>query len=125
MPYRTSRERFEELAEDAVASLPEKFRNYFTNITILVEDYPDEEDQRRLNVNKHNLLGLFSGVPYPLKGGFFETPYPLPDQIILFQKNIESICSSEQELTTQIRKTIVHEVGHYFGLSERDLRKYE
>jgi predicted Zn-dependent protease with MMP-like domain len=64
-------------------------------------------------------------VPYPRKGGFFDIPYPLPDKIILFQKNIERICSTEKNLVEQIQKTLVHEVGHYFGLSERDLRGYE
>ena len=119
-----SRERFEELAEKALETLPEEFRKYFTNITIIIEDYPGGHDTRRLNIRKESLLGLFSGVPYHRKGGFFEIPYPLPDKIILFQKNIESICINENELIEQIRKTLIHEVGHYFGLSERDLRGY-
>ena len=124
MSYRVSRERFEELAEKALETLPEEFRKYFINITIIIEDYPGEQDTKRLNVKKDFLLGLFSGVPYHRKGGFFEIPYPLPDKIILFQKNIENICSDEGELIEQIRKTLIHEVGHYFGLSERDLRGY-
>ena len=125
MAYKTSRERFEELVEKAVETLPEEHIKYFDNITIIVEDYPGPEDTKRLNRGGGILLGLFSGVPYPHKGGFFDIPYPLPDKIILFQKNIEKISSSEKELTEEIQKTLVHEVGHYFGLSERDLRKYE
>jgi predicted Zn-dependent protease with MMP-like domain len=125
MAYRTSRENFEALIEKALEELPEEFAGYFTNITITAEDYPSAEDAGRVNANRGLLLGLFSGVPYPRKGGFFDIPYPLPDRIILFQKNIEAICSTERELIDQIRKTLVHEVGHYFGLSEKDLRKYE
>jgi predicted Zn-dependent protease with MMP-like domain len=125
MAYRTSRERFEELVDRAVETLPEEYTRYFGNITIIVEDYPGPEDTNRFGKGKGLLLGLFSGVPYPHKGGFFEIPYPLPDKITLFQKNIEAICSSEDELIEQIQKTLVHEVGHYFGLSERDLSKYE
>jgi len=125
MAFRISREDFERLAERALETLPEEYGRYFTNITIIVEDYPSNEDTKRLNTKKELLLGLFSGVPYPQKGGFFNIPYPLPDKIILYQKNIESICSTENELIEQIQKTLVHEVGHYFGLSERDLRKYE
>ncbi len=125
MAYRISRERFEELVERAVATLPEEYTRYFSNITIIVEDYPGSEDIKRFSRGGGLLLGLFSGVPYPRKGGFFEIPYPLPDKITLFQKNIETICSSEDELIEQIQKTLVHEVGHYFGLSERDLSKYE
>src|SRR5512146_2745127 len=125
MAHRTSRERFEELVDRAVETLPEEYTRYFGNITIIVEDYPGAEDTKRFGKGRGLLLGLFSGVPYPRKGGFFEIPYPLPDKITLFQKNIEAMVSSEDELIEQIQKTLVHEVGHYFGLSERDLSKYE
>ncbi|MEK7196847.1 MAG: metallopeptidase family protein [Nitrospirota bacterium] len=124
MSFRISREDFERLAEKALETLPGEYRKYFTNITITVEDYPSNEDAGRVNARRENLLGLFSGVPHPRKGGFFEIPYPLPDRIILFQKNIESICSSEKELIEQIQKTLIHEIGHYFGLSEGDLRRH-
>jgi len=124
MAFRISKEDFERLAEKALETLPTEYNKYFTNITIIIEDYPRREDAGRLNTKKELLLGLFSGVPHPKKGGFFDIPYPLPDKIILFQKNIESICSNEKELIEQIQKTLIHEVGHYFGLSERDLRRH-
>lgn len=125
MAFRVSREEFEILVERALESLPEEYRRYFENITVIVEDYPSSEEAGRVNTRRDNLLGLFSGVPYPRKKGFFDIPYPLPDKIILFQRNIESICSTEEELIEQIQKTLIHEVGHYFGLSERDLRRHE
>ncbi|MBI5057691.1 MAG: metallopeptidase family protein [Nitrospirae bacterium] len=125
MSYSVSREHFEKLAEEALKTLPEEYRKYFVNITIMIEDYPGEDDIKKLNTRKHGLLGLFSGVPYTKKGGFFDIPYPLPDRIMLFQKNIESICSNEDQLVDQIRKTLVHEIGHYFGFSEKELREYE
>ncbi|MBI4685028.1 MAG: metallopeptidase family protein [Nitrospirae bacterium] len=125
MSYSVSRERFEMLAEEAVENLPGEYRKYFTNITITIEDYPTGGEAKKLNVRRGCLLGLFSGVPYPSKGGFFNIPYPMTDRIILYQKNIEDICASEAELIEQIRKTLIHEFGHYFGLSERDLREYE
>jgi predicted Zn-dependent protease with MMP-like domain len=125
MPFRVTREDFEKVVEKALETLPEEYRQFLTNITLTIEDYPSKEDAGRLNTHKELLLGLFSGVPYPRKGGFFDIPYPLPDTIILFQKNIENICSTEMELEEQIRVTLIHEVGHYFGLSEGDLRKYE
>ena len=125
MTFRVSREHFERLVEKALETLPEEYRRYLTNITIIIEDYSGSGDAKRLNSKKELLLGLFIGVPYPKKKGFFDIPYPLPNKIILFQKNIENICSTEKELIEQIQKTFIHEVGHYFGLSERDLRKYE
>ncbi len=125
MSFSVSREQFESLAEESIRTLPEEFRRYFENITIIVEDQPDSEEARRLKSRRELILGVYSGVPYPEKKGFFNIPYPLPDKIILFQRNIEDICSSEKELTEQIRKTLIHEVGHYFGLSEGDLRRHE
>jgi len=123
MSYRVNRADFDALVEKAVEKLPNEFKNYFTNITIMVEDYPSTEDKNPMS-SKGLLLGLFKGVPYTRKGGFFNIPYPLPDTIILFQKNIESLCSSEEDLIKQIVKTLIHEVGHYFGFSEKDLKKY-
>ena len=125
MAFRVNRERFRELAESALERLPEEYRKYFMNITISVEDYPCREDAERLNLKRNRLLGLYSGVPHTDKGGFFTIPYPLPDRIILYQRNIEDICSTEEELVEQIWKTLIHEVGHYFGLSEKDMGKYE
>ncbi len=125
MSFRVSKEHFESLVEKAMETLPDKYKKYFTNITVIVEDYPGKEDAGRLTSGKELLLGLFSGVPYHRKGGFFDIPYPLPDKIILFQRNIENICSTEKELIEQIQATLIHEVGHYFGLSEEDLRKHE
>ncbi len=125
MAFRVSREDFEKLVEEALDRLPERYKKYFANIAITVEDLPGEEDRSRLTPGGGLLLGLFSGVPYPRKGGFFDIPYPLPDKIILFQKNIESICSTEEDLIREIQATLIHEVGHYFGLSEGDLSKYE
>ena len=125
MAFRVNRERFRELAESALERLPEEYRKYFMNITISIEDYPCREDAERLNLKRNRLLGLYSGVPHTDKEGFFTIPYPLPDRIILYQRNIEDICSTEEELVEQIWKTLIHEVGHYFGLSEKDMGKYE
>ena len=125
MAFRVSRDEFERLVEKALESLPSRYRKNFTNIAVTVEDYPSEEERRNLTPGRGLLLGLFSGTPYPRKGGFFDIPSPFPDRIILFQKNIEAICSSEDALIRQIRMTLIHEVGHYFGMSEEELRDYE
>jgi len=125
MPYRTSREHFERIVETALETLPEEFKRYFTNISVAVEDYPAPGVTEGMGVKRESLLGIFSGVPYPHKGGFFDIPYSLPDAIILYKKNLERICSSEKELVEQVRQTVIHEFGHYFGLSESELRKYE
>jgi predicted Zn-dependent protease with MMP-like domain len=125
MTYRTSREHFNRLVEETLAKLPEEFLEYFTNVMVMVEDYPSRKEARKMDIPRDELLGLFSGTPYPSRGGFFNVPNPLPDTIILFKRNIERICATEGELIEEIRKTLIHEVGHYFGLSEDALRSYE
>ena len=108
------REKFEELAEQALAALPEIFRQKLTNVVVIVEDYPPHEAD-----NKTLLLGLFHGVPRTEKSVFFATP---PDQIFLYQKNIEAVCSTDEHIRKEIRRTLLHELGHYFGLDENELR---
>ena len=66
------------------------------------------------------LLGIFHGVPRTTKS-VFDLPTG-PDHIVLYQKNIEAVCSNEEEVREQIRLTVIHELGHYFGMSEDQLR---
>jgi len=108
------RSKFEALVEQAVKRLPRAFREKLTNVAIIVEDLPPAEAQ-----TEGLLLGLFHGIPRTEKSVFFSSP---PDRIFLYQRNIEAICASEAEVRRQIRATLLHEVGHYFGLSEDELR---
>jgi predicted Zn-dependent protease with MMP-like domain len=125
MPYRISRDRFETLVERALQRVPRRFKKHFGNISVIVEDRPSDEDADAVEVPPDELLGLFRGTDYGSKGGLFDIPPPLPDTIVLYQKNLEEICASEEELIGEIRATVVHEVGHYFGLSEEELEQYE
>jgi predicted Zn-dependent protease with MMP-like domain len=108
------RRKFEALVSQALHGLPKAFREKLTNVVIIVEDLPPEQAQ-----SEGLLLGLFHGIPRTEKSVFFSSP---PDRIFLYQRNIEAICSSETEVRRQIRATLLHEVGHYFGLSEDELR---
>jgi len=109
------RERFEKLVEQALESLPEVFQGKLTNVAIIVEDRPPRESE-----SGSLLLGLFHGVPRTEKSVFQSTP---PDRIFLYQKNIETVCSSDEEIRQQVRSTLLHELGHYIGLSENELRE--
>lgn len=124
MPYRVTREEFTTIAEAALAHIPREFRKRLKNISIIVEDYPSREDAQGVGATRRDLLGLFSGAGYPEKDRFF-APLPMPDKVFLYQRNIERYCSSKEELTEEIRKTLIHEIGHYFGLSEEELQQYE
>ena len=107
------RTKFEALVAQALDNLPKTFREKLTNVAIIVEDLPPKEAK-----SEGLLLGLFHGIPRTEKSVFLSTP---PDRIFLYQRNIEALCASEAEVRRQIRATLLHEVGHYFGLSEDEL----
>jgi predicted Zn-dependent protease with MMP-like domain len=113
------REHFVKVVEEALDAIPQEFRSRIRNVAVLVEDTPPNQPspqsgQRRL------LLGFFHGVP-TTKKSIFDLPTG-PDYIVLYQKNIEAVCSSEAGVREQIRLTIIHELGHYFGMDENQLK---
>jgi len=123
-----TRERFAEVAGEVLDHLPELFRRRIHNVAVLVEDYPPQQRPRPRAPRpragaagpRELLLGVFVGVPRTEKS-VFQTPAG-PDHIVLYQKNIEAVCRSEAEVREQIRRTLLHELGHYFGMTEAELR---
>ncbi len=115
---------FEELIKLALSSLPEKFRKKMENIAVVVEDLPSLELLREMNIaSPYGLLGVYRGVPYTRRGIWYRNV--LPDTIIIFKKPIEIRCKNKDEIRETIRKVVIHEIGHYFGLKEADLRRIE
>ena len=114
------REDFVKVAEEALDSLPEEFRSRIQNVAILVEDVPPNQSRPQLGQKRRLLLGIFHGVP-ATKKSVFDLPTG-PAHIVLYQKNIEAVCSSEVEVRHQIRQTLIHELGHYFGMTEEQLK---
>jgi len=115
-----NRRQFEQLVEEALAELPARYRDLLSNIVIIVEDYPRRRRSRRSKAPSEQslLLGEFYGIPRTEKSVFEPGP---PDQVFLYQKNIEAICATEEEIREQVRLTVLHELGHYFGLKEDEL----
>src|SRR6266852_9872160 len=114
------RERFVKAVEEAPDSLPQEFRSRIQNVAVLVEDVPPNQPSPKSGQQRRLLLGVFHGVP-TTKKSIFDLPSG-PDHIVLYQKNIEAVCSSETEVRKQIRLTVIHELGHYFGLDENQLK---
>ena len=116
-------ERFLEIVEEAVSEIPEEFAHYMENIEISVEQYPSLELLREMGLRSTDtLLGVYRGVPYTRRRASWSPLFP--DEIVIFQKPIERICrGDERAIRRQIRRTVVHEIGHYFGISERRLRE--
>lgn len=108
--YVVTREEFEQLVSNALDELPDTFADELKNVAILVDDIHPE--------NSH-LLGLYHGVALP-KRTFDHSGYP-PDTISIYQLPIQWIVNSAEELAHQVKVTVFHEVGHYFGMSEAEL----
>jgi predicted Zn-dependent protease with MMP-like domain len=131
-----NREKFDSIVEEVLASLPSEFQTRLQNVAILVEDAPSITPRSRLGTKRRPgprpkprsgrserqelLLGLFQGVPRTRKSVFDIATGP--DRIVLYQKNIEAICSNDTEIREQIRLTVIHELGHYFGMDEDQLK---
>lgn len=113
-------EDFVKVAEEALDSLPKEFRSRIQNVAILVEDFPPNQSPGKIGQQRRLLLGIFHGVP-ATKRSVFDISLG-PAHIVLYQKNIEAVCSSETEIRQQIRQTLMHELGHYFGMTEEQLR---
>jgi predicted Zn-dependent protease with MMP-like domain len=103
-----NREAFFKVIEDSLGSLPKEFRSRIQNVAILVEDVPPHQAPPQLGQQRRLLLGIFHGVP-ATKKSVFDVPTG-PAYIVLYQKNIEAVCSNEAEIRQQIRQTLLHEL---------------
>lgn len=117
---RMSPAEFERAVADAVESLPPRFKQYLDRIVIDVEARPTPDDCRELGVDDPSeLFGTYFGTP--LTERQLDEPPALPDRIVIYQKNVETVCKNRKELVREIAVTVLHEIGHHFGLDEDDL----
>jgi predicted Zn-dependent protease with MMP-like domain len=117
-----TRERFEETAAEVYNDLPSVFGERIDNVHIVVEDYPTDEDTQKTHSSKTTLLGLYQGIPLTHRGTWYGVQPTTPDKISLYQKNIESVCHDDEEVAERIREVLLHELGHYFGMNEDEIR---
>lgn len=116
--------RFKELVDEALQSIPEEFRSALTNIAIVIEPEPTAEQLAHVEVEPPDtLLGLYEGTP--LTERQWAHGNVLPDKITLFQNPIEEASDDEDDLVIAIGETLIHEIGHYFGLSEEEIEEIE
>lgn len=120
-PVSLSHEAFDAAVEDALAGLPAPLRSYLSNVAIVVEDVPAEDDLRCSTPPlSPTILGLFRGSPIGQKASMDPWSH-FPSSIVLYQKNLERTARNRRELLEEIRTTLVHEVGHFLGLDEEAL----
>ena len=119
-----TRTRFEELVKDALASIPARFRKAIHNVAIVVEDEPSAALLREMEIEPPDtLFGLYQGTP--LTERRWDYGNTLPDRVILFQGPIERESEDEEDAVVAIGETLIHELGHYFGLSEEEIEEIE
>jgi predicted Zn-dependent protease with MMP-like domain len=105
-----SRDRFEEMVADALDGLPPELSRVMRNVVVVVEDGADL-----------NLLGLYEGIP--LTERLSDYSAVLPDKITIFRNAICAMCDTEQQVVDEVRTTVVHEVGHHFGIDDERLHE--
>lgn len=110
---------FNNLVDQSVADLPEEFRKALSNVRIMVEVWPSKDDLLELKVHGW-LFGLYRGIPQTKRGHYNAA---LPDKIIIFAGPIISVYGTDPEvIKREVRKTVLHEIGHHFGMSESEIR---
>ncbi len=122
MNYELSPEMFEQIVGQVLASLPPRIAGFMDNVFVEIAEEPSEADRRRMQLrNNATLFGLYVGVPLTRR----DTRYTnvAPDRIMIYRGPILRACHDEPEIRDQVRKTVLHEIGHHFGLNEDDLRE--
>ena len=113
------RARFLRLVRQALAGLPPPFRQRLSNVDIVVKRRPGADDLWEAELGPgETLYGLYSGVPLTERGGY---SLVLPDKITIFQQPLERDFPNEAELVEEVRKTVLHEIAHHFGISDEKL----
>lgn len=112
---------FRRLVADALDSLPKEFAEKLNNVSVVVEDFPTPMQLWRAKTPPWGLLlGLYEGIPQTKRGIYYSN---IPDKISIFKNSILRISHTPDEIREQVRATVIHEIGHHFGLSDEDLRR--
>jgi predicted Zn-dependent protease with MMP-like domain len=116
--------RFRQLVSEAIDTIPLRFRRELRNIAIVVEDRPSPELLEEMEIEPPDtLFGLYHGTP--LTERRWDHGNVLPDRIAIYQEPIEDVSETEDDVVTEIGETLIHEVGHYFGLNEEEIEEIE
>jgi predicted Zn-dependent protease with MMP-like domain len=119
-----TRERFTRLVEEALQGIPRRFRDAMKNVAVIVEDEPPPHILVEMDIEPpDSLFGLYQGTPLPERGWGYGNA--LPDRISIYQAPIEDECEDEEEIRDCVAETVIHEFGHYFGMSEEEIEEIE
>jgi predicted Zn-dependent protease with MMP-like domain len=119
-----TRVEFEALVEHALRTLPKRFRRKLKNIAVVVEDWPDPQTLKEMEVEPPDTLyGLYRGVDLTHRDSSYGNV--LPDTITIYQGPIEADCAGSSEMADLVRDVVIHEIGHYFGLDDATMEGLE
>ena len=119
-----TRQRFTQLVEEALREIPRRFRREMKNVAVIVEDEPSPAILEEMEIEPGDtLFGLYQGTPLPERGWSYGNT--LPDRISIFQGPIEEACRDDEEIRDCVAETVIHEFGHYFGMSEEEIEEIE
>ena len=119
-----TRERFTRLVEDALREIPQRFRDAMRNVAVVIEDEPAPDLLGEMDMESGDtLFGLYQGTPLTERDSSYGNT--LPDRISIYQSPIEDACEDEEDIRQCIAETVIHEFGHYFGLSEEEIEEIE
>ena len=119
-----TRDHFRQLVEEALREIPRRFRREMKNVAVVIEDEPSPDLLEEMEVEPGDtLLGLYQGTPLPDRSWAFGNT--LPDRISIYQRPIEEACEDDEEVRDCVAETVIHEFGHYFGMSEEEIEEIE
>jgi len=110
---------FERLVVEALDGLPRRFAERLRNVAVMVEARPSREIAAELG---GDILGLYQGASEMEQSPM--AAYDLPEIVVIYQQNIEAVCRSDAEIVEEVRKTVIHEIGHHFGLSDAEMDEW-
>jgi predicted Zn-dependent protease with MMP-like domain len=112
-------EEFEIILEEVLAELPQEFKQHIENVQVLIADEPSREILKQLKAS--GLFGLYQGVPLLFRNQAYSMT--LPDRIIIYRIPIIRAFRTKEKIMRQIKRTLIHEIGHHFGLNETEIRE--
>ncbi len=119
-----TRRQFEALVEKSLRKLPRRFKERLTNVVVVVEDWADDETLAEMEIEPPDTLyGLYRGVDITRRDSTYGNV--LPDTITIYRGPIEEDCADEEDMADLVRETVIHEIGHYFGLDDETMHRIE
>lgn len=116
------RDHFERLVAQALEELPEEFQKRLDNVDVVVAANPTRDQMKRAGIGPHQtLFGLYEGVPLSKRDRGYHLV--LPDKITIFQRPMEALCRTNEEIRNLVRETVMHEIAHHFGIGDERLKE--